>query len=113
MEDCEQLNLRRLEGSYLKFIVENHAELGLLEHVENCVKCREHIKTLVETSGHSADFGNLFQREIDDPAAPRFTDHRDPKDFIDARIQWRKNRLTQLNESAEAELEDLRRRISP
>jgi hypothetical protein len=113
MEDCEQLNLRRLEGSYLKFIVENHAELGLLEHVEDCTTCREHIKKLVETDDSSADFGSLFQREADDPAAPRFTDHRDAEDFIEARIQWRKNRLTRLNESAEAELEDLRRRISP
>jgi len=113
MEDCEQLNLRRLEGSYLKFIVENHAELSLLEHVEDCTTCREHIKKLVDTGGHSADFGSLFQREADDTTAPQFTYHRDPEDFIDARIQWRKNRLKQLNESAEAELEDLRKRISP
>ena len=113
MEDCEQLNLRRLEGSYLKFIVENHAELSLLEHVEKCITCREHIKKLVETNDYSADFGNLFQREADHPTAPQFTDHRDPEDFIDARIQWRKNRLKQINESAEAELEDLRKRISP
>ena len=113
MEDCEQLNLRRLEGSYLKFIVENHAELGLLEHVEDCTTCREHVKKLVETGGSSTDFGNLFQREADDPTAPQFTDHRDHEGFIDARIQWRKSRLKQLNESAEAELEDLRKRISP
>ncbi|HUV54242.1 MAG TPA: hypothetical protein VMW03_03450 [Candidatus Krumholzibacteriaceae bacterium] len=113
MEDCEQLNLRRLEGNYLKFIVENHAELSLLEHVEKCITCREQIKKLAETGGHSPDFGNLFQREADDPVAPQFTDHSDPEDFIDARIKWRKNRLTHLNESAEAELEDLRRRISP
>jgi hypothetical protein len=113
MEDCEQLNLRRLEGSYLKFIVENHAELILLEHVEECSKCKEQVKELMETGGNSTDFGSLFQREIDDPAAPPFTDHRDAQGFIDARIQWRKNRLTRLNESAEAELEDLRKRISP
>jgi hypothetical protein len=109
MGDCEQLSLRRLEGRYLKFIVENHAELSLLEHVEKCIACRERIKRLMETGGHAADFGSLFQREIDDPSAPRFTE---PEEFMDARIQWRKNRLTQLNESAEAELEDLRGRIS-
>ncbi len=113
MEDCEQLNLQRLEGSYLKFIVENHDELSLLEHVEKCAKCREQVKKLVETGGQSTDFGNIFQREADDPAAPQFTDHLTPEDFIEARIQWRKNRLTQLNESAETELEDLRKRISP
>lgn len=112
MGDCEQLNLRRLEGSYLRFIVENHAELSLLEHVEKCAACRERVKRLVEADGHSADFGSLFQREIDDKTAPRFTNHSDPEEFIDARIQWRKNRLTQLNESAETELEDLRGRIS-
>jgi hypothetical protein len=113
MKDCEQLSLRRLEGGYLKFIVENHAELGLLEHVEKCATCREHIRKLVETDGGSADFGGLFQREADDPTAPKFDDNRDQESFIDARTQWRKNRLTQLNESAEAELEDLRRRIIP
>jgi len=112
MEDCEQLNLRRLEGSYLKFIVENHAELSLLEHVEKCTACSESIKRLVEAGGHSDDFGSLFQREIDDPSVPQFTDHRNFEGFMDARIQWRKDRLTQLNENAEAELEDLRRRIS-
>ncbi len=112
MEDCEQLRLRRLEGSYLKFIVENHAELSLLEHVETCAACRELVKQLVETGGQSADFGSLFQRELDESTAPRFVDHSDPEEFIDARIQWRKNRLTQLNESAEAELENLRKRIS-
>lgn len=113
MEDCEQLNLRRLEGGYLKFIVENHAELGLLEHVEKCVTCKEHVKKLVETGGLSADFGNLFQREADHPTAPQFIDHLTPEAFIEVRIQWRKSRLTELNESAEAELEDLRKRISP
>ena len=112
MEDCEQLNLRRLEGGYLKFIVENHAELGLLEHIEECTTCIEQVKKLVETDDSSTDFGSLFQREADDPTAPQFTDHLTPDDFIDARIQWRKNRLMRLNESAEAELEDLRKRIS-
>ena len=112
MGDCEQLELRRLEGRYLKFMVENHAELNLLEHVEKCIECREHIKRLVETGGTSADFGDLFQSDITDPSAPRFKDHGDPEGFMDARIRWRKNRLEQLNESAEAELEDLRGRIS-
>jgi hypothetical protein len=112
MEDCEQLNLRRLEGSYLRFIVENHIELNLLEHVESCTLCRERIKRLVEAGGHSADFGSLFQREIDDPSAPHFPHHPDPVKFMEARIQWRKSRLIQLNESAEAELENLRKRIS-
>lgn len=112
MVECEQLNLRRLEGRYLKFMVENHAELSLLEHVEKCVECRERIRRLVETGGHSADFGSLFQGEVGDPSAPRFEDHGDPEEFMDARIRWRKNRLAQLNESAEAELEDLRGRIS-
>jgi hypothetical protein len=113
MEDCEQLNLRRLEGSYLKFIFENHAELILLEHVEECTTCMEQVKKLVETGGSSTDFGSVFQRETDDPTAPLFPDHRDAEGFIDARILWRKNRLTGLNKSAEAELEDLRKRISP
>ena len=112
MEDCEQLNLRRLEGKYLKFIVENHAELSLLEHVEKCTACRERIKRLIGTDAHSTDFGSLFQREMNDPTAHRFIDHGDPEEFVDARIQWRKSRLSQLNESAKAELEDLRRRIS-
>jgi len=111
MGDCEQLELRRLEGRYLKFMVENHAELNLLEHVEKCIECREHIKRLVETGDISADF-SLFQREITDPSAPRFKDHGDPEGVMDARIRWRKNRLARLNESAEAELEDLRGRIS-
>jgi hypothetical protein len=112
MEECEQLNLRRLEGNYLKFMVENHAELSLLEHIENCIQCREYIEKLVEIDGHSTDFGNLFHRKLNDSSSPQFTDHNDPNDFIDARIQWRKRQLIRLNESAETELEDLQKQIS-
>ena len=112
MGRCETIELLRLEGRYLKFIVENHTELNLLEHVEGCGECKEEILRAVEKDEPLADYGNLFQKEVDDPIVPQSSDYRDPVNFIDARIQWRKRRLNELMENAEMELSSLRVRLA-
>ena len=112
MGKCDTIELLRLEGRYLKFIVENHTELNLLEHVEKCEDCKEEILRAVEKDEPLADYGNLFQKEVADPIVPQSSDYKNPANFIDARIQWRKRRLNELMENAEMELTSLRTRLS-
>ncbi|MCW4048887.1 MAG: hypothetical protein NWE89_04040 [Candidatus Bathyarchaeota archaeon] len=111
MEDCETLDLLRLEGRYMKFIVETMSELNLLEHVEKCETCRDKVRKAMENDQHLADFGNLFEKTVEDETVPQHSDYKNPDNFMDARIQWRKRRLKQLLENAELELQDLRKRV--
>lgn len=112
MGRCETIELLRLEGRYLKFIVENHTELNLLEHVDGCDECKEEILRAVEKDETLDDYGNLFQKKVEDPIVPQSSDYRNPVNFIDARIQWRKRRLKGLMENAEMELSSLRARLA-
>jgi TorA maturation chaperone TorD len=112
MGKCDTIELLRLEGRYQKFIVENHTELNLLEHVEKCEDCKEEILRAVEKDELLADYGNLFQKEVADPIVPQSSDYKNPANFIDTRIQWRKRRLNELMENAEMELKSLRARLA-
>ena len=112
MGKCDTIELLRLEGRYLKFIVENHTELNLLEHVEKCEECQKEILRAVEKDEPLADYGNLFQKEVEDQIVPQSSDYRNPVNFINARIQWRKRRLKELMENAEMELKSLRARLA-
>ena len=112
MSKCDTIELLRLEGKYLKFIVENHTELNLLEHVEKCEECKKEILRAVEKEEPLTDYGNLFQKEVEDQIVPQSSDYRNPVNFIDARIQWRKRRLKELMENAEMELSSLRTRLA-
>jgi len=111
MARCDKINLLKLQGQYLGFIVENHAEINILEHIEECTECRKQIKEAVEKNQPLPDYGNLFQREFDDEIVPQYSDYKNPVNFIDARIQWRKRKLKELIKNAEMELEDLETRL--
>ena len=111
MSKCDKINLLKLQGQYLGFIVENHAELNILEHIEQCTECRNQIKEAVEKDQPLPDYGNLFQREFDDENIPQYSDYKNPMNFINARIQWRKRKLKELIKNAEMELEDLETRL--
>ena len=112
MGKCYTIELLRLEGRYIKFIVENHTELNLLEHVEKCKECKKEILGAVEKDELLEDYGNLFQKEVEDQIVPQSSDYRNPVNFINSRIQWRKRRLMELMENAEMELKSLRTRLA-
>lgn len=112
MGKCEKIEMLRLEGRYLKFIIETHTELNLLEHVEECDDCKEEILRAVEKDEPLADYGNLFQKDVEDEIVPQWEDYKNPVNFIDARIQWRKRRLQELMKNAELELSNIRTRLS-
>jgi len=111
MQKCDKVNLLKLQGQYLMFIVENTAELNILEHIEECSKCREQIIKAVNEDNPLPDYGNLFQREFDDQTVPQYSDYKKPENFIDARVQWRKRKLKELIKNAEIELADLETRL--
>lgn len=109
MEDCEELDLLRLEGRYLGFIVETHTELNLLEHVMKCARCRAMVLRSVEDGEDVLALGSLFQWTHAEEGAPGY--EGDPGAFIDARVEWRRSRLERLLAEAEAGLESLRGRL--
>jgi hypothetical protein len=109
VEECEELDLLRLEGRYLGFIVETHTELNALEHVMRCASCRARVLRSVEDGEDLPAIGSLFQRTHAEEGAPGY--EGDPRAFIDARVEWRKGILERLLDEAEAELESLRGRL--
>lgn len=111
MQKCDKVNLLKLQGQYLMFIVENTAELNILEHIEECSQCREQIIKAVNEDNPLPDYGNLFQLEFDDQTVPQYSDYKKPENFIDARVQWRKRKLKELIKNAEIELADLETRL--
>jgi len=108
---CEDIQLLKLEAKYLTFIVENHAELNILKHIETCAPCKTKINESIIQDNTLAEYGNLFQRQVDDETVPQYSDYKNIDNFIDSRINWRRRRLQELIKNAEMELEDLRKRV--
>ena len=111
MAKCTNVNLIKLQGHFLGFIVESHSELDILEHLELCSDCRKHVLHAVQLDMSLLEYGNLFQREFDDQTIPQYSDYPNVTTFIDARIEWRKRKLRELIKNAEMELEDLETRL--
>jgi len=111
MERCEKVDLLKLQGQYLGFLVANHTELNVLEHIEECGKCREKIFKSIKNEKTLPEFGNLFQRSFEDQSISQYKDYKNINNFINARIQWRKRKLKKIIEDAEIELKDLETRL--
>jgi len=111
MEICETVELLRIEGKYLYFIVELSTEIKTLEHAKKCEECREWIRDNIDGEEIYELYGNLFDTTVYDPIVPKYADYEDLDSFIDARINWRIERLDNLYENAEMELQDLKKRL--
>jgi len=111
MQKCDKVNLLKLQGQYLMFIVENTAELNILEHIEQCSECKANIIKAVKEDRTVPDYGNMFQREFDDQTVPQYSDYKKPENFVDERVHWRKRKLKELIKNAEMELSDLETRL--
>ena len=111
MVKCDKVNLLKIQGQYLGFIVENHTELNILEHIEQCKKCQNKIIDAIDTDKPLQDYGNLFQRKFENDIVPQFDKYENPMTFIKARVQWRKRKIKKLIKNAEIELEDLETRL--
>jgi hypothetical protein len=111
MIKCERVNLLKLQGQFLIFIVENHVELNILEHIEECEECQKEILEVVEKGAPLPIYEDLFQRNSQINSLPNYSDYQKPLNFINARIQWRKRKLKELIKKAEMELKDLESRL--
>ena len=111
MDQCDKVNLLKLQGQYMRFIVENEAELNILEHIEKCNECQDKILEAINKDTDLPDYGNLFQREFKGQKVPQYSEYDDAASFMNARISWRKNKLTELKDEAEMELSDLETRL--
>jgi hypothetical protein len=111
MDQCDKVNLLKLQGQYMRFIVEGEAELNILEHIEECTECQDEIIDAISNDTELPDYGNLFQREFKGQKVPQYSNYEDTANFMKARIQWRKNKLRELIEEAEMELSDLETRL--
>jgi hypothetical protein len=108
LEECDVLDLRRLEGQYLIFIAETHTELNMLEHLETCIPCRKRVIFNLRKGEENEEWGGLLKWDIGDSSAPIYRKYDNAEDFLEARIRWRKGILLKLLESAEVEVESLK-----
>lgn len=111
MQKCESLNLLKLQGQYLRFIVENYDELNILEHIEDCRDCQKEIIEALENDTPILNYGNLFQGKFQIDMLPNYSDYKKPLNFINYRILWRKKKLNKIIKKAEMELKDLESRL--
>jgi hypothetical protein len=111
MLKCESLHLLRLQEQYLRFIVENYAELNILEHIEECRECLKGILEALENDAPLIYYGDLFHGNFQIDTLSKYSDYKNPLDFIIARIRWRKKILKELIKKAEMELTDLESRL--
>ena len=111
MQKCESLNLVKLQGQYIKFIVENYDELNILEHIENCEECQKDIVEAMEKSKTILNFGKLFHHNLQIESLKNSSDNKNLLNLIKSRIKSRKKKLNRLIVNAEIELNDLESRL--
>lgn len=111
MAECECLELVRLEGEYLRFIVDTHIELNKIEHILECDLCKKSVKEALE-SNETVPLGidDLFS--FSDPEAPGAEEYASNLGYVEACLAWRLGYLKKILERASTELEDLRNRLS-
>jgi hypothetical protein len=107
MQKCERLNLLKVQGEYLQFIVDNLDEIGILEHIEKCKECKKEMLEILEKYGRVFAYGNLFDVDFRVEKLPNYKEYEDPLKFIYDRIKWRKKKLNKILKNAEIELRDL------
>jgi hypothetical protein len=111
MGECEKVDLLKLQGKYLIFIIENHVELNILEHLEKCNICRKNTIKAIQKNQKMPTYGSLFDSNSEDYTMPQLSEYENPENFMDSRIKWRKRKLNELIKNAEIELADLETRI--
>lgn len=111
MLKCESLNLLKLQGQYLKFIVENYDELNILEHIENCEECQKEIVEAIEKRKTLFYFAKIFNQNLPIDILNNFSNNKNLINLIKSRIKCRKKKLNILITNAEMELNDLESRL--
>ena len=107
METKDKIALFRLEEKYLCFLAELKTEKKMLNHIYKCEACRKWVVDNMDGDEIYIDFGKLFDTIVYDPIVPKYVEFENLDNFIDARINWRLDRLDELIKNTEIELEKI------
>lgn len=119
-EDCEPLWLLHMEGDYIGFMVSVESEARLLRHVRGCRDCKAKLR-LIHSGERSPidELEELFSIDLPEKLlnsssmldCPLKANYPDADAYVEARIDWRLNKLQDIIANAELELKNLSEKI--
>lgn len=107
METEDKLEWFRLEEKYLCFLAELKTEKKMLNHISKCKACRKWIIENMDGNKIYEYFGKLFDTIVYDPIVPKYREFENVDNFIDARINWRLDKLDELIKNTEIVLDKI------
>jgi len=119
-EDCEPLTFLHMEAEYIGFMVSIESEMRLLKHIRSCRGCKDKLTEIfTEARSPEDELDELFSTKLQEKLIgnPSMTDcpakanYADADTFIEARIDWRLNKLGKILSDAELELAQVSEKI--
>lgn len=119
-EDCEPLWLLHVESEYVGFLVSVESEVRLLRHIRKCRACRDKLATIYMKERDPIDeLETLFAVDLPDKLlnssalldCPLRDNYSNADDYIEARINWRLDKLKTIISNAEMELKQIGSKI--
>ena len=119
-DDCEPLWLLHMESEYIGFMVSLESEMRLLRHVYGCGECRGKLRLIYTGVREPSDeLEELFAVDLQEkllnssslPDVPLRTNYINADSYIEARIDWRLDKLQSILTNAELELKNLHEKI--
>jgi hypothetical protein len=119
-EDCEPLWLLHMEAEYIGFMVSVESESRLLRHVRGCGDCKKKLRLIHSGERTPGDeLEELFSIDLNEKLlnsssmldCPLRGNYPDADAFIEARIDWRLEKLHNILQNAELELKNLSEKI--
>ena len=119
-EDCEPLTFLHMEAEYIGFMVSLESETRLLKHIRSCRGCKDKLAEIfTESRSPKDELDELFSTNLHEKLrgnlsmtdCPNRENYADADTFIEARIDWRLDKLGKILSDAELELAQLSERI--
>ena len=119
-EDCEPLWLLHMEAEYIGFMVSVESEARLLRHVRGCDDCKKKLRLIHSGERNPADeLEELFSVDLPEKLlnsssmldCPLKANYPDADAYIEARVDWRLDKLQTILQNAELELKNLSEKI--
>jgi hypothetical protein len=119
-EDCEPLTLLHMEAEYIGFMVSVESEMRLLRHIRGCTDCNAKLRPIYRGERDPIDeLEELFAIDLQEKLlnsssmldVPLKVNYTDVDAYIEARIDWRLEKLHSILTSAEIELKNLSEKI--
>lgn len=119
-EDCEPLTLLHMEAEYIGFMISVESEMRLLRHIRSCGDCKAKLRPIYAGEREPTDeLEELFAIDLQEKLlnsssmldVPLKADYSDANAYIEARIDWRLDKLHRILTNAELELKNLSEKI--